>query len=82
MATPGQLDRRLEGLLSRWLTYKAGKLVLAVSWELGWCHGPKASVPLHMASPWTVRSYLQYGDCFQGRVAPENKEEMCGTCMV
>lgn len=54
----------------------------AVSWNLSWCHGPEASVPLHVASPWTVKAYLQHGDQFQERVAQENTEEMCGICMV
>lgn len=34
----------------------------AVSWNLSWCHGPEASVPLHVASPWTVKAYLQHGE--------------------
>lgn len=39
----------LEDVLSRWFTHMVGKLVLAVSRELGWRYGPWTFVPFHMS---------------------------------
>lgn len=46
-------------------SHKAGKLVLAGSWKLSWCHGPEASIHLHMGLSMDCMGFTQHGEGFQ-----------------
>lgn len=67
-----QLNLRPESLPPRWLALLAGKLMLAVSWELSQCWGLGGLAHLHIISPQAAWASSQHGDWIS--MSPENQK--------